>query len=622
MTQATYTLGEEIGRGALGRVHRVYEESSDRVYAGKILHSSHQIDAQAQARFESEAEVASSLHHENIVRVYGLTTIAKLRVMRMELVEGPSLAKHLAIVGPLPEAKLCGIAKAITSGLRAAHIAGFVHRDLKPQNILLTPDGVPKIADFGMARATSFSGVDPSAFVVAGTPDYMAPECIDPLAVDARSDLYSLGCMLYEMAVGRPPYQGKTAFAVLRAHRTAPLPELPTNYSKELQQIIHKLLTKSPAERIQSAAGLEEALQLLCAPQSTTSAALLPFLKGDLTRTSSDGVCAECKQPMVAGIPVCFSCGSPQLSIDKGNYKIVVVGPGKVGEKLDSAKRATLLDWLADNPTLHLNTQALSKKVPRLPFVLLSGTSKSSALAIQRSLAEKEITVDSVKGTALRHRDMRKKNRIMAGRTLGIGAMSGAGLWSPLSSFGIGVLPVLGGLVAAAVGITAYRSSKQTTTRSPFAKTSLSSSSLQSAIAEFPPVLANMQRQRHRENLRGIATRVLATAKSLPQAMQDSSEEDLAKLLRMSLIASARMDEIDEVVANSDMRNPSPLTLTLLRERDRWAGRLLETTAFLDSMRARSIALQHMHPATEQENQHSLDDLKLQIAALEEIADL
>src|SRR5262249_15935351 len=152
--------------------------------AGKLLHGSHRRDPAAAARFRDEARLCARLRHPNVVAVEGVTEIDGEQVLLMELVEGPSLAHVIARQAPLPLHQLLPLASGIAQGLALAHDAGIIHRDLKPQNILLTPDGIPKIADFGMARASSFAGVSGGAFTVLGTPDYMAPESLDPLAVD------------------------------------------------------------------------------------------------------------------------------------------------------------------------------------------------------------------------------------------------------------------------------------------------------------------------------------------------------------------------------------------------------------------------------------------------------
>ena len=221
--EAEYEIGAELGRGAIGRVVIVTTPTGDRL-AGKILHDSQKSDERARARFAGEAEIAAGLRHENVAQVHGLVEIDGESVLLMELVEGDSLRAIIAKSGPLSDERVVRLGAQLARGLEAAHHAGLIHRDLKPDNILVSSEAdssesnreTAKIVDFGLARASSFAGVDDGAFAVVGTPDYMAPESIDPLAVDARSDLYALGCILFEMATTEPPFRRRDR---VRCHR-------------------------------------------------------------------------------------------------------------------------------------------------------------------------------------------------------------------------------------------------------------------------------------------------------------------------------------------------------------------------------------------------------------------
>lgn len=613
MSAVQFTLGQEIGRGALGRVVQVHELGTDKVYAGKILHQSHQLDPESSARFLSEGKVSSQARHENIVHSFGIEEIEGEQVIRMELVSGPSLAKTIALEAPLSDKRIAEIGAGIASGLRAAHKSGLVHRDLKPQNILLTPEGVPKIADFGMARAASFAGIDASAFALAGTPDYMAPECVDPLAVDARSDLYGLGCILYEMASGRTLFRAATAFAILEAHRTSPVPELGEDVSEGLRDIISTLLAKSPADRFQSAGATEEALRGL--NQDRTQALAIRTSQP----LSTALVCATCAQPMVPSVRTCFSCGTPVLSLISGDYSLFVVGPTvELGAKMDSALRSTLLAWLEQNPGLGLNLEYFRKTVPRLPFVLVRKISKATAEELGQAMKSVGVETEFHKGGALRLSAIRKKTTIMTGRRLAIAAASAVGLWNTALQTGFLVLPVGGGIAAAVVGISTYTSLRQVAkANKAAAKEPELAPAIAESLLEVPAILDTMQLQRHRENLRGIITRTILSSQTLPEGIDDSAQEDLARLLRMSLLAASRMDQIDISIADVDMKNPSPETLEIIRERDRWAGRILEISAFLDSMQIRSAALAQEDKSSSIAQE--ISDIRAHIEAIEEV---
>ncbi|MCA9688746.1 MAG: serine/threonine protein kinase, partial [Myxococcales bacterium] len=272
-----YRIGEALGQGAVATVVRVHGPDG-RVYAGKILHASHGQDATAVARFAQEAELLAGIEHEHLVTLHGVVEIDGRRTLLMELVDGPTLEQLIARDAPLPEERVIALARGIAAGLSRAHGAGIIHRDLKPANVLVAtgPPETPKIADFGMARATSFAGVDRKAMAVLGTPDYMAPESLDPMAVDPRTDLYALGCILHEMMTGRPPYTAATPFGVLDQHRGAPIPPAPETYSRGLAALTAALLAKSPADRPQAAATVVTTLDRLAAGEGH-GAALMPI---------------------------------------------------------------------------------------------------------------------------------------------------------------------------------------------------------------------------------------------------------------------------------------------------------------------------------------------------------
>lgn len=607
MTPDAFRLGDEIGRGALGRVVRVYDGES-RVYAAKILHPSHQEDERARARFASEAAILAEVQHENIVRVYGLETIEGQTAMRMELVDGSDLATHLAIHGPLKAAELIAIASGVSAGLRAAHGAGLVHRDLKPHNILLGEDGVPKIADFGMARAASFAGVDESAFAVAGTPDYMAPECIDPLAVDARSDLYSFGCILFELATGHPPFSGATAFAVLEAHRSAPIPALDETMPAALTAIISELLAKSPADRPQSAASVSTALAEIA---SGDQAALV---RTSDTSLIAAGRCASCGQWVHPTLSVCFGCGEASISLEPGQHTVFVHGPGQIGDKLDAALRLALLAWLDSNPNLGLDAKPLAKRVPRLPIVIATKLSDGSARALARAIESIGLQCTVQRGGRFALPAARKKSWLLGKRLLAIGAATSVVM---VGHIGLSIVSIATVLVVGGAGGGLYLGGRGVTRRRRIATSSVPDTIAES-LSGVAQVVGDIQQKRHREGLRAVVERVLSLCESLPAAILTECESDLAKLIDIALVACARMDKIDEQVIDADMRNPAPATLTLLRERDRWAGQLLEATAFLDSLRVRSAALHHANPQDDASTTR-IDELRAHIAALEEV---
>ena len=216
-----YTVVSALGSGGMGDVYRARDTSLHRDVAIKILPPFVGLDADRRARFDREARLLASLNHSHIAAIYELEQFDGMPVLVLELVEGETLA-HRVTRGPLPLNDVIGFGRHITDALEAAHEKGIVHRDLKPANIKVTPDGMVKVLDFGLAKALATeSGTNMQASaesgltaartpVVLGTPAYMSPEQAQGLAVDKRTDIWAFGCVLYEMLTGTPAFQGTT----------------------------------------------------------------------------------------------------------------------------------------------------------------------------------------------------------------------------------------------------------------------------------------------------------------------------------------------------------------------------------------------------------------------------
>ncbi|MCT9007741.1 serine/threonine-protein kinase [Streptomyces sp. NPDC054766] len=247
-----YRLHTTLGRGAMGEVWRAYDEMIGRSVAVKLL-LSQDADPTAAARFRLEAQTAGLLNHPHVVGVLDFGSYENRLFLVMELVEGDSLARVLASAGTLPAERVARIAAQAAAGLAAAHQQGIVHRDIKPGNLLLDAEGNVKIGDFGIARFLD----DPAGGLTAtgqivGTSLYLAPERALGKTAGPPSDMYSLGCVLYQLLTGRPPFQAGSPVAVLHHHLdTAPTPprELGADLPPAFENYLLGLLAKQPDGR-------------------------------------------------------------------------------------------------------------------------------------------------------------------------------------------------------------------------------------------------------------------------------------------------------------------------------------------------------------------------------------
>ena len=255
-----YEIHQRLARGGMAQVYLARDRSLDRPVAVKELVPEFATDPSFVERFRREAQAAANLAHPNIVGVYDWGTQDGTYFIVMEYIDGPSLSQVIRRDGPLHPRRAAEIAGEVAAALGFAHSRGVVHRDVKPGNVLLTSTGQSKVTDFGIARALSSPDDDlTQAGSVMGTATYFSPEQAQGLPVDPRSDLYSLGVVLYEMVTGRPPFNGETPLAIAYKHvqdQPAPpstiIPDLPMG----LEAIIMKLLQKRPDDRYASAEDL------------------------------------------------------------------------------------------------------------------------------------------------------------------------------------------------------------------------------------------------------------------------------------------------------------------------------------------------------------------------------
>lgn len=272
----TYEVAEVVGRGGMGILFKAFDAELNRYVAIKVLAPQWAANAVNRRRFAREAQAAAAVVHPNVMPIHAVSFVGEVPYLVMPYVSGLSLQARIDQTGPLATTDILRIGMQTAAGLAAAHAQGLVHRDIKPGNILLE-NGVERvlITDFGLARAVDDASLTMTGSV-AGTPHYMSPEQAAGEAVDYRSDLFSLGSVLYEMCTGRPPFRARTTMAVLHrichvSHR--PVREINPDIPGELTEVIDRLLAKDPAQRLQSAAEVAQVLgQLLAQLQQPTGA--------------------------------------------------------------------------------------------------------------------------------------------------------------------------------------------------------------------------------------------------------------------------------------------------------------------------------------------------------------
>jgi len=219
-----YVLRGEIGRGGMATVQRAHDEVLDRPVAVKLLHAHLATDPAFLERFRREARAAAALSHPNVVAVHDWGESAEGPFLVLQLVDGPSLREVLRARGHLSPQEALTVLLPAAAGLAAAHTAGLVHRDVKPENLLIGRDGGVRVTDFGLARAAASATSTFGADVLVGSPHYLSPEAVRGEPLDPRADVYALGVVLFECLTGRRPHQGDSPFATAVAHTARPVP--------------------------------------------------------------------------------------------------------------------------------------------------------------------------------------------------------------------------------------------------------------------------------------------------------------------------------------------------------------------------------------------------------------
>ncbi|MCJ7824067.1 MAG: protein kinase, partial [Anaerolineales bacterium] len=242
-----YRIIEQLGQGGMATVFKAYHASLDRYVAIKVLHPAFKEEPNFLSRFQREARVVARLEHPNIVPIYDFAEHNGQPYLVMKFIEGQTLKARIN-EKPLTKEEAVEIVSAVGGALAYAHKQGVLHRDVKPSNVLLSPDGLIYLADFGLARMAQAGASTLSKDVMLGTPQYISPEQGQGLRdLDHGTDIYSLGVLLYEMVVGRVPFNADTPFSIIHDHIYTPLP-LPTAVNPNVPEVVERVLLKSLAK--------------------------------------------------------------------------------------------------------------------------------------------------------------------------------------------------------------------------------------------------------------------------------------------------------------------------------------------------------------------------------------
>jgi len=248
-----YEIIEELGKGGMGKVYRVEDKKINEEVALKLIKPEIAAEKKTIERFRNELKFAREISHRNVCRMYDLNEEEGMPYITMEYVTGEDLKSLVKRIGKIPVEKAVSIAKQVCEGLAEAHRIGVVHRDLKPSNIMIDREGNVRIMDFGIARSLKAKNITREG-VMIGTPEYMSPEQVEGKKADQRSDIYSLGIIIFEMATGRAPFEGETPLSIAMKHKSEEPPDprkINAQIPDDLSRLILKCMEKDNEKRYQ-----------------------------------------------------------------------------------------------------------------------------------------------------------------------------------------------------------------------------------------------------------------------------------------------------------------------------------------------------------------------------------
>ncbi|HEY5453698.1 MAG TPA: serine/threonine-protein kinase [Polyangia bacterium] len=420
-----YRVLASVGRGAIAEVVRARDERTGAEVALKILYPHLRESAAVVERFRREVDIVRKISHPNVLAIHEVIDADGQLFLVMNYHPGGDLADRLAAKRAFSADDVRDLAAQLCGALAAAHRAGVVHRDVKPSNVLCGPGPRldVRLCDFGLARTADLSGLT-TANAVLGTPEYMAPEVVVDGHADPRSDIYSLGVMLFEAATGRLPFYGDSPYQLMRQHvdsearRARSLaPDLPP----AIDATIARALAKDPLDRFATAEDLARALADE-APASSSDA-LVPAAAPE-ARTPARRACPKCGGWLVEAAAACADCGTALLRIDHkdGGVSVLVIGPGVPGDKIDAVKHVALYRLLDELPPGSVAIEKGKRRAPRVPFYVARNVTEATAKRLIARLEAAGFDAVMRSGWALSSPGMRKKLWTMTARqTAGAG---------------------------------------------------------------------------------------------------------------------------------------------------------------------------------------------------------
>ncbi len=394
-----YRIEARIGSGGMAEVYRGIDPVLNRTVAIKVLLPQYARDTSFVARFRREAQAAARLNHANIVGVFDTGADGDTQYIVMEFIEGRTLADFLAAGRRLTPVQAAEVSQKVCGALAAAHAQGVIHRDIKPGNIMVTREGTVKVMDFGIARITSGAETAPQTSAVLGTASYLSPEQAQGGPVDARTDIYSLGTVLYELLAGRPPFTGESPVAIaFKQVNETPVPpsQLNPDVPPREDAVVMRALSKNPANRYQTAQEFSEDLERVIKGQDVHATPLLPGA-GEATQVISR------PQPTAVLPPQTETKGSGRkvwLGVLIGVLIVAVLGGGGYLLATSLTKSENPLPTLTEVPSVvGAQYDAAKAQLEGLGFTVIPKYKTTDAAAAGTVLAQ-----DPVEGTKLANR--------------------------------------------------------------------------------------------------------------------------------------------------------------------------------------------------------------------------